>query len=157
MCYIIYYIFSFIIISFLSASTLLSKPTMLQIGLGSVELSRDVIEHLHDFSLHIKKLVQQSRIAAVNNRKSSVQELKAKNDLIQVVSDNFNANINTLYGIKQTNGITTIVAFKTRYSQTKVRRTQKRQVERNQDQFLQRSEKSSGAQRILLPVPFDLK
>ena len=57
MCYIIYYIFSFIIISFLSASTLLSKPTMLQIGLGSVELSRDVIERLHDFSLHIKKLV----------------------------------------------------------------------------------------------------
>ena len=50
-CYIIYYIFSFIIISFLSASTLLSKPTMLQIGLGLVELRRDVIEHLDDFSL----------------------------------------------------------------------------------------------------------
>ena len=95
----------------MAASTILSKPTMLQIGLGLIARGRDVIEHLHDYV--ICSTYQETRrfklSAAVNNRKSSAQELRAENGLIQAVSDNFNANINTQNGIKETNGMATIV------------------------------------------------
>ena len=73
--------------------------------------SRDLIEHLHDYGVcstyHETRCFKVS--AAVNNRKSSAQELRAENGLIQVVSDNFNANINTQNVIRQTNGMATIV------------------------------------------------
>ena len=51
------------------------------------------------------------------------------------------------------NGMATIVTlatvWKTRYSQTKARRPIKDQAEQNLDEFLQRSEKSCDASRIL--------
>ena len=93
------------------ASTILPKPTMFEVGLGLVARIRDVIEHLHEYG--VCSTYQETRrfkvSAAVNNRKSSAQESRAENGLIQVVSDSFNANINTQNGIKQTNGIATIV------------------------------------------------
>ena len=90
------------------ASGIFSKPTMLQIGLSLVARSRDVIEKLYGYG--VCSTYQETRrfkvSAAVNNRKSSAQ-LKVEHGLIQVVSDNFTANINTQSGIKQTNGMAT--------------------------------------------------
>ena len=68
------------IIGSIIASTILFKPTMLQIGLGLVARSRDVIEHLHDYG--VCSTYQEARrfkvSAAVSNRKSSAQELSRK-------------------------------------------------------------------------------
>ena len=84
---------------------------MLQIDLGLVARSRDVIKHLHAYG--VCSTYQETHhfkvSAAVNNRKSLAQELKAKNGLIQVLSDNFNSNTNIQNGIKQTNGMATMV------------------------------------------------
>ena len=102
------------------ASTILSKPTMLQIGLGLVARSRDVIKHLHDYGVCFtyQETCRFEVSEAVRNIKSSAQELRVENGLIQVVSDNFSANINTQNGIKQTNGMATIVTqTQSRYSQ----------------------------------------
>ena len=41
------------------ASTILSKPTMLEIGFGLVVQSRDVIKHLHDYG--VCSLYQETR------------------------------------------------------------------------------------------------
>ena len=141
---------------------------MLQIGLGLVARSRNVIEYLYDsrinshITIHICSTFQETRCfkvsAAVSNRNSSAQELEVENGLIQVVSNNFNANRNTQNGIKQTNGISTIVSqtkkqtfttvCKTRCSQTKARRTQKHQANRNQDHFLKKKKKKKKETKI---------
>ena len=100
-----------VIIGSIVDSTILYIPTMLQIGLGLVPPSRDAIENLHDYGLC--STYQETRrfkfSAAVNNGKSSAQKLRAENGLLQLVSDNFNADINIQNGIKQINGIATIV------------------------------------------------
>ena len=55
------------------ASSILSKPTMIQIGLGLVARDRDVIEHLHDYGVRYthQETHRFKLSAAVNNRKSS--------------------------------------------------------------------------------------
>ena len=102
MYYILYYLLLFTIYSFLSSSTCLSKTTMLQIGLRLVARSKDVIKNFHDYG-ECSMFEETRRLKAfniVNNRKSLVQKLKVEIDLTQVVSDNFNANINTQNCIK---------------------------------------------------------
>ena len=84
---------------------------MLQIDLGLVPRSRDAIKHLPAYAVcsNYQETHRFKVSAAVNNRKSLAQELKAKNDLMQVLSDNFNGNTNIQNGIKQTNGMATMV------------------------------------------------
>ena len=68
------------------ARTILSKPTMLQTGLSLVARSRGVIWYLHDYGVcSTYQETHRFKVSAtVNNRKSSAQELRGENGLMQV-------------------------------------------------------------------------
>ncbi|XP_066930028.1 uncharacterized protein [Clytia hemisphaerica] len=91
------------------SSTILGKPTMLQVGLSLVAKSREAIDHFRCYG--VCSTYQETRrfkvSAAAQNK--NVSQFSAVNGLIQAISDNFNASINTQNGIKQTNAMATIV------------------------------------------------
>ena len=93
-------------------SIITTKQTMLQTGLGLVAYHKPIIEHLHKYRVtSTYHEVRRFKISsAVSNTESSrLTGFDAKNGLIQVISDNFDAHIHTQNGLKQTNGMATIV------------------------------------------------
>ena len=93
-------------------SIISSKPTMLQVALSLVAHSKGLIEHFHQYgvtsSYHELRRFKVSA-AAKNVQKSSFTDFKAEDGLIQVVTDNFDANIHTQNGLKQTHAMATII------------------------------------------------
>ena len=97
---------------YIITSIITTKQTMLQVGLGLVAHHKPINEHLHKYRVtSTYHEVHRFKISsAVSNTESSrLTGFHAKNGLIQVISDNFDAHIHTQNGLKQTNGMATIV------------------------------------------------
>ena len=80
-------------------------------SLGVLARKKTLIEHLNAFKITSSyQEVRQFKIsAAVNAESSVVPNLNAKLGLIQIISDNFDANISSQNGRKETHGLATII------------------------------------------------
>ena len=84
-------------------SLITTKPTMLQVRLGLVGHYKPIIKHLHEYRVTSTcHEVRRFKISlAVSNKESSrLTGFDAKNELIQIISDNFDAHIYTQNGLK---------------------------------------------------------
>ena len=92
-------------------SIITMKPTMLQVGLGLVANHKPIIEHIHEYRVtstyhEVRRFKMSSPVS--NTESSGLAGFDAKNGLIQVISENFDAHIHTRNGLKQTNGMAII-------------------------------------------------
>ena len=92
-------------------SIITMKPTMLQVGLGLVANHKPIIEHIHEYRVtstyhEVRRFKMSSPVS--NTESSGLADFDAKNGLIQVISENFDAHIHTRNGLKQTNGMAII-------------------------------------------------
>ena len=81
---------------------------MLQVGLGNLINEKRLIEHLREYGIFcIYTDSRKSKTSAAAAIKELVK-LEATNELIQAISDNFNANLSSQNGLKQTHSLATI-------------------------------------------------
>jgi hypothetical protein len=91
-------------------SAILSKPTMLQVALGVLAHDKKLIEHLHDYGItSTYQEVRRYKVSAAVSSGSLSLNLQSSDGLIQIISDNFDAHIHSQNGMKQTNGLATII------------------------------------------------
>ena len=100
-----------VIIGNIVTSAVKKACTELQLSLGVLARKKTLIEHLNAFKITSSyQEVRQFKIsAAVNAESSVVPNLNAKLGLIQIISDNFDANISSQNGRKETHGLATII------------------------------------------------
>ena len=99
------------LISSIVTSMVCSKVSMIQVALGLFVREKKIIEFLHEFGVTSSyDEVRRFKISAAHQ--TSQQKtviLDSKDGLIQGVSDNFDANLSTQNGLKQTHSLATIV------------------------------------------------
>ena len=93
------------LISSMIASTASSNISMLQVALGLLVQENLLIENLYEYGV-IRRFKISAAAASKNKNKSKI---KQNGGLIQGVSDNFDANLCTQNGIKQTHSLASIV------------------------------------------------
>ena len=102
------------LISSMIASTASSNISMLQVALGLLVQENLLIENLYEYGV-IRRFKISAAAASKNKNKSKI---KQNGGLIQGVSDNFDANLCTQNGIKQTYSLASIV---TQYDTTNIK------------------------------------
>ncbi|MEM7297990.1 MAG: hypothetical protein AAF391_06960, partial [Bacteroidota bacterium] len=101
------------LISSIIASSATSNITMLQVALGLLVQEKRLIQHLYEYRITASyDEIQRFRMsaAATSTSLDQIMELLDKgNGLIQGISDNFDANICSQNGLKQTHSLATII------------------------------------------------
>ena len=91
------------IIGSIITSIITTKPTTLHVRLGLVGHHKPIIEHLHEYRVtstcHEVRRFEIS-LAVSNTESFRLTGFDAKNELIQIISDNFDAHIHTQNGLK---------------------------------------------------------
>ena len=85
---------------------------MLQVALGILVQEKKLIEHLYEYRVTASyDEIRRFKISAAATLTNSDTDkiLKPKNGLIQGVTDNFDANLCTQNGLKQTHSLATII------------------------------------------------
>ena len=93
-------------------SEVTSGTSMLQVALGLLVREKKLIEHLHEYGVVASyDEVRRLKISAATISNSPIMDrsLDTKQGLIQGISDNFDANLCTQNGLKQTHSLATII------------------------------------------------
>ena len=97
------------LISGMINSAISDNTSVLQVALGSLINEKHLIEHLHEYG--VTCTYTESRrfktSAAVSNKQ--LVKMEATNGLIETASDNFDANLSTQNGLKQTHSLATVL------------------------------------------------
>ena len=97
-----------------------SKTSILQVALGLLVHEKRLIEHLYEYGV-VASYDEVRRFKISSAAENRVQlKLESRNGLIQGISDNFDAHLNTQNGLKQTHSLATIITQQSR--QNPVRR-----------------------------------
>ena len=111
------------LISSIVTSMVCSKVSMMQVALGLFVREKKIIEFLHEFGVTSSyDEVRRFKISAAHQTsQQKTVPLDSKDGLIQGVSDNFDANLSTQNGLKQTHSLATIVLQHREQPQTEKR------------------------------------
>ena len=75
--------------------------TKLQLVLSVLASDRKLIEHLHEYGItSTYKEFRRFKVSAAASSDNNDQEVRARYGLIQIVADNFDANIHSQNGLK---------------------------------------------------------
>lgn len=94
--------------SSMRTSTVKLRITMLQFALGFLVHEQELIEHLYQYRVTTLYKVRTFKTSACS-RIDTRTALKQNNESIQGVSDNFDTNLNTQSGLKQTHFLATFI------------------------------------------------
>ena len=87
-----------------------SKVSMLQVGLGLIVHEKKKIQQLSEYGITASfDEIRRFKISAASFSSKGATVLDSRNGLIQGVSDNFDANLSTQNGLKQTHSLASIV------------------------------------------------
>ena len=111
------------LISSIVTSMVCSKVSMMQVALGLFVREKKIIKFLHEFGVTSSyDEVRRFKISAAHQTsQQKTVPLDSKDGLIQGVSDNFDANLSTQNGLKQTHSLATIVLQHREQPQTEKR------------------------------------
>ena len=86
------------------------RPTLLQIYLGILVREKKLIEHLYQHKVtSTYHEVRRFRYSAAASNNNNLTTMNSKDGIIQVVSDNFDADICSQNGLQQTHGLATCI------------------------------------------------
>ena len=100
-----------VLIGNIVTSVMTKRFTRLQLALSVLANNRKFIEHLHDYGItSTYQEFRRFKVSAASSIDTNNKEIDAKDGLINVIVDNFDANMNSQNGLKQTHSMATIIA-----------------------------------------------
>ena len=85
--------------------------TKLQLAFSVLGSDRKWIEHFHEYGITpTYQEFQRFKVSAAGSSDNNDKEVRARDGLIQIVADNFDAHIHFQNGLKETHNIATIIA-----------------------------------------------
>ena len=95
----------------IATSVMTKRFTRLQLAFSVLAGDRKLIEHLHDYGItSTYQEFRRFKVSAASSIDTNNKEIDAKHGLINVIVDNFDANIHSQNGLKQTQSMATITA-----------------------------------------------